>query len=365
MLKFTIVAAALSIAAPPALADYKAEYKLYAAAVSEGDVEAAIKYGSEAWKQGEVELGDHKTTAILAFNFGNIIYEFDAAKAVPAFERALDLVDRGVSDLDGFDVRLALAASKFATDKENKALYKNLETAIAEFEAADRPIAFIAADAVKLLAMAQFVEGDHKSSGKLAEKAASLAENLTPKPKGLLATAYAIAGISYGADRHRSRADITKSAELLDRAIVLFPPQKGIDAIHPLFAQAMAWRFSVNAIAQSEGRASALDHLDRDLDADAMCRFEQARPANCEIKWKKRTPPKYPAKALSKAYVGSVLVGYDLNDTGVERTVLLAGVNGAALADPAIASMLNWELAETPSAECRMNHIVNFSFVVN
>lgn len=361
LLILTVLCAA---AASGAAADYKSEYKLYAAAMNEGDVDAAIRHSEEAWKQGESEIGDNRTTAILAYNFANLVYEIDPARAIPAFERTLGLIDRALSELDVNDVRLALAAAKFAASKEDKTLAVDLENEISQFEASGRPFTFVAADALKNLALRDFHAAEYKSSARWAEKAAALGEALAPKPKGLLAISYAVAGISYGADPFRTPAKITKAAELLDRAIVLFPPQKDIKSIHPLFAQTMAWRFSVNAIAESERRSKALDRVDKELDADAMCRWEQARPADCEIKWKERKPGQYPEKAISKGYVGSVLVGYDLNDVGVENTVVIADVNGEALSPSVLESMRHWKLEEPPISECRKNHLTVVSFVL-
>ena len=63
-----------------------------------------------------------------------------------------------------------------------------------------------------------------------------------------------------------------------------------------------------------------LERVDKELDADAMCRWEQSRPADCELDWAVREPPSYPKEALRKSLIGAVLLGYDLNDFGVERT---------------------------------------------
>lgn len=155
-----------------------------------------------------------------------------------------------------------------------------------------------------------------------------------------------------------------EAAEQLDRAIVLFPPQKSIDDFHPLFGQAMAWRFSVKALAESEDLASALDTIDKDLDADAMCRWDQSRPANCKLDWETRSGLVYPRSGLNRGEVGSVLVGYDVNESGVERTVVIAGVNGEKFAEAATTAMKTWRLKEPVPAECRTNHLTTFSFIL-
>lgn len=132
-------------------ADYRSEYRDYAAAIKSADFEGALEHGEKAWKAGETELGDDRLTAILAFNYANVVYEFDPSKALPAFERALALVESGVSDLDRADVSLGLAAARFATDVSKKPDREQLEESLKAAEG--RPLTYIYADAWRQLAL--------------------------------------------------------------------------------------------------------------------------------------------------------------------------------------------------------------------
>ncbi|NWG91690.1 MAG: hypothetical protein HXY21_04180 [Parvularculaceae bacterium] len=364
-IRFVLCALATFLSATPAAADYKSEYKLYRDAFEAGDLAGALEHSGAAWKLAEAEIGDHEKTAILAFNYANLVYDFDIAKAHEAYKRALSLTEAGIGALPVEDLRLAVSVSALALDVRDKDLANAAKPVLKARQASGAGNSFMDAEGWKQLAMYDLSARQYKDAKTSSDLARSIAEKLAPKPERLIAETLSISGVALviGANS-RTSARITEAIELLDRAIVMFPPQKDIDSVHPLFAQAMLWRLSIEALASSENRKGALKRVDKELDADAMSRWEQSRPADCELKWKKRLPPRFPAVALEKNQIAAVLVGYDLNETGVERTVLIAALNGETFSKPAIESMADWELEAPVREACRKNHITVFKFVI-
>ncbi len=365
MKKSAVLAAALAfLCASPAVADYKAEYKAYKTALESGDYGAALKHGEEAWRQAEAELGDHEKTAILAYNFAVLAYDFDRAKALAAFRRSLALTERSFGALPAADIRLGIANCDLALDVPNKEKAAALRSLL-EAQVDTTPVTFNAAEGWRLAGLHELNAKKFNAAKKSSDKARAIAEKLSPQPKRLIAESLAIGGISRViGNNSRTNSTIVEAVELLDRAIVMFPPQKSIDSFDPLFSEAMLWRFAIDAMAESEDREQALKRIDKELDADAMCRWEQSRPADCEIVWEARTPPRYSAEAIKKSLIGSVLVGYDLNETGVERSVLIGALNGDALSKAAIKSMATWKLKQPVPEACRKNHVTVFKFVI-
>lgn len=358
------ILAALAGGISAASAGYIDQYKKYDAAMKAGDLKDAIEASEAAWNDAEAELGENRLTAILAYNYGLLIYDYAPPKAAAAFARSRDLVARGVADLSPLEIDLALAASQFASRGGDGADRKALEAAISAAEFGKTAPTFFLAEAWKLIAQDDFIRDRNAGALKAAEKAIEYGKLLSPAPNRLFAVAYTIGGITTLLKEPRTNATIVRAAEHLDRAIVLFEPQKSIDEFHPLFAKAMVWRASINALAETENQTKALGKIDKNLDADALCRWQIARPPHCTVEWDKRTPPRYPSRGLKNGSVGAVLVGYDLSETGVERAVLIGGVNGEEFAEAALQSTKNWTLKSAPPPECRKNHVIVFSFVI-
>lgn len=362
-----------------ALADYKADYRAYVAALQSGDTAAAMEAAKKAWQAGETELGDHKTVAVLAFNYANIVSTSDAAEATKAYDRALDLVRAGVSDLSAPEIEIALLALGFRDDGADKSKGA-LREALEAYAAAGEPATDRTVGAWRALALAAVKARTRNPSFKDADGYLDEAARIAPPDQASLAEAQLLAGMVRIAGDQRTAADIAEAVVLLDRAIASFPPQASIDQFDPLLALSLAWRSTIKSVIQSEGGApkfktgsriatsedlrKAYERATAGFDAIKEAKIFTTDLAACQVDWVKRKPPPYPKGALVKSAIGSVLVGSDLNDAGVERAVVLADLYGTGFGEAAVNSMAEWRLAAPVAPECRKNYLTFFSFII-
>ena len=101
---------------------------------------------------------------------------------------------------------------------------------------------------------------------------------------------------------------------------------------------------------------------------DPWITFTSPRPegVECSPEWAARTPPVFPVQPRMNLEVGAVLLGYDLNETGVERVVVLSdGLGGKAFGEVAAKAATSWRLSKPLPKECWKNRtsIVRFHFL--
>jgi len=376
-----LIAAALLAAAPiaEAFADYKADYRAYVAALEAGDAVAAIEAGKKTWRAAEAELGDHKTVAVLAFNYANIVAPSDPAAAVEPYERALALARAGVSDLSAPELEIALLDSRFRSDDAD-ATKSALRDALDTYAASGAPATDRTIGAWRTLALVAIGTRTRNPSFDEADGYLAEAERIAPPDQQSLAEAQLLSGMVRIAGDRRSAQDIAEAVVLLDKAIASYAPQESIDRFDPQLALSLAWRQSIRALIESAGSAPQFRTGSRIATSDDLQKaYERAtasydpqadRPlfkdetAGCQIEWKKRTPPPFPKGALVKSAIGAVLVGFDLGNDGVDRAVVLADLYGTGFGAAAVKSMADWRVANPPPAECRKNNLTFFSFVI-
>lgn len=383
-----IAAAAIAaiIFAAPASADYKRDYTAYAAALDAGDLAAAIRHGEAAWRAAEVELGDHATTAILAYNYATLVADFQPTKAAEAFARALAITEAGVGALSVTDLKVRLAeamaiASALKPGKEQKALLESLVSLLEANPslASESPEAH--ARGWRTVAVMSLRAGADSKVRQAADLAIESAASLDPIDNRLLAESLIIGAVARLTSQAREGKEIVESIALLDRAIMLFPPQVDIDSFDRLLALALSWRISIRPLAESTDRAAfttgtrlvSRDELrtayERGLSATALqdlFAWSSPKPAICGALtlWASRKSPRYPTRALNKSNVGAIIVGYDLNETGVERSVLLADFPETGFGEAALKAMKSWRLESPPPSECRKNNVMFFTFEI-
>lgn len=373
-----LLAAALLLS-QPALADYRSDYKAYLAALDAGDTSAAAEAGERAWRAAASELGDHKTTAVLAFNFANIVAAQDPPKAIEAYERVLALIERGVSDLSKNEVEIALLGSRYDLDRTAKSA-RALRGALERHQAAGEPATDRTVAGWRRVALRVLEERGGKMSLDNVDSYLGEAERLAPIDRRRLVEAQILAGMARIRGFRRSSQDIAEAVTLFDRAIAQFPPQADIDSFDRLLATALAWRGSVRSIVESAGEErgaitgsriasgpdlkQAYERATAGFDPAAEPHLFAGSPANCDVEWADRKPPPYPKDANASGKIGTVLVGYDLNDIGVERALLLADFAGTGFGEAAIKSMDKWRLAKPVAPERRKNNLTFFYFVL-
>ena len=89
-----LLAVVMSVWLAPTVSSYAqnehvVHYLAYNKALDDGDSIAATEHAEAAWRTAEAELGDHQTTAILAYNFADQIYYPRPADA-GSFERWIE-----------------------------------------------------------------------------------------------------------------------------------------------------------------------------------------------------------------------------------------------------------------------------------
>jgi hypothetical protein len=239
----------------PAAADYKSEYKAYVAALDAGDYKAALNHGEAAWRQAETEIGGNATTAILAYNYAILAADVYPARGVEAFNRAIELAETsafaGAIPLQ--EALMRRAETRVRAEPDNDAFTKDLEALLSAADADDATMIEAQAMGWRSLAAIRIREKKPDRARKAADASVALFAKLDPPDPRLQREALFLAGMARIAGDIRTEQDVAEAIVLFDRSASLFPPQRDIDLFDPLLAQAIAWRQSVKALAESYG----------------------------------------------------------------------------------------------------------------
>lgn len=369
----------------PASADYKSEYKAYLAAFDSGDLAAATRFGEAAWRAAESELGDHATTAILAYNYANLISEFQPSNASEAYDRALAITQSGLGSLSIADLKIRsleakARASAGSSPKDQRNLIDGLESLLETNAdlAAESPDVF--ARCWRTIALLRLNASQIPGARKAADLAVEFSTTLDPSESRLLAESLILGAVTRLTSRSVKGPEIIESVALLDRAIVLFPPQVDIDSFDRLLALAISWRLSVKPLSLALDEDAFLTGS-RLVSREDMRRAAEAAQENstpddffswvgrstcaAALDWAKKTLPRFPTKALHKNNVGAIIVGYNVDDTGVEHAVLLSDFPGTGFGEASLAALKEWRLKSPPAPGCRKNHISYFTFEIH
>lgn len=352
--------------------DYLTEYRLFMQAHEKGDLSVAAVHGLNAWTKAEAELGDHRLTAILAYNYGKLVI-FDATRnPLSALERAYELFDAGLADLPGEELTAYRAYARFVDAGQRRRPSNILRKALANYDgvSASNP------DYAQMwlhLATADLKAERYKNARESSAKAEEKLKAITPQDSKNIAQAILFGGVAWVAPYPRTANDIINARRAFIRASQLFEPQQDISNFDPIFAAIMAWDYAA---------ASALSSLP--LSAEAHQRHSETpakleghmppliagRPTNrserCEFDWD-RKPPRYPSKALRRGYIGAAIIGFHVSPDGaVLEPRVLAEVPQDTFGAHVIKSMENWQAVKMPQApDCLRNHITTVSFTIN
>lgn len=356
---------------PAAAQTYLDDYKVYNAALENGDVEAAARHGYAAWQAAEAELGDDGLTAILAYNYGQLVLFSDAGNAAKALRRAETLRADGVADLPESELRLYLAFAEFALDDGASRKRKALREALFAIEAEGYPPnADISAMWLRLAKgdLEDERYRDAVESGAMAEAAimAAIPDNKRVRIEALMIQAVATV-IPYP----RTVDDTLKAHQFFKRARMLFEPQKDIETFDPLLAQVVAWDQATRAAMLSLGAEEYPDHSEHDekygIKEKSLLQKEPTPLEECNVVWKRRKVPEYPSGPLVRGTFGAVVVGYRLsNDTEPKDVRVLAGVPSNVFGNDVLRSIRRWELEAPPKNDpgCLSERLVYFTFVI-
>ncbi|MGH8223406.1 MAG: energy transducer TonB, partial [Woeseiaceae bacterium] len=352
----TAVLALLFSAAPdrPAAAadeQYLVEYRAYQEALEAGDAALAMAHAHLAWLEAEEALGDDRLTSILAYNYALLLLVHDPAGAVAALERAVELQEAGIGDLDPRRLEVHAAYAGFSADEFRWGRAKRLQKALAAREAeAENADGFVEHVQMWLALAVGAVTAERYS---LAEESAARAESLilanAAEPSRVLAQALLLEGIAKLVPLPRSVDDVQDAHNLFGRARRQFEPQPGIHDFDPLLAQVVAWNGTAGAALKALGKDDYPDHADADdgepdddtTDSVPDLFIESAYSSEaCDgLEWEEREAPRYPSRALRRGYIGAVIIGFNLSeDWTVKDATILAEVPRQAFSEAALES---------------------------
>lgn len=383
-MKYILIIVAWLCSATLALADYKSEYKLYNEAFAAGDIARAAQHGEAAWRAAEDELGDHAITAILAYNYGRLMAAYAPAKALEAYERALAITQMGIGSLDAQELQIRTGNMRLTLDIKNKEVAESLEALLSAAEQRSDPPTEALSLGWKTVAIHKSQRNKIDDANDAADKAIIHARALDPRDPRLLAETLILGATLRLARPYRSEDDIFDMVLLLDESFPLFAPQRSIHQFDTLLARAMQLRATAGALARSDelrpfvGRGSgsrlqtgenlrqAYDRAVAENDIYSQVTWADGTPGYCTrtLVWADRPDPSYPRKAIQNSYIGAVIVGYDLSETGVEKAVVLADADRAGFGDAVVKAMEKWTLGQTVPPDCRKNHLVYFTFII-
>jgi TonB family protein len=363
-----LVCAARAVAqeAPP---QYLVAYRAYNAALEAGEHAAAVGHARSAWDAAEQELGDHRLTAILAFNYGRLVLFDDAEGAQVALQRARGLLEAGIADLAPGETQLYARYADFAADGPTWREADRLREALLAFPLdAPNPDASLAPMWLRLATYDTAEERFHKAkeSAVMAERAI-LAVN--PGWKEALAQAILLQGIAHLVSYPREVEDVQAAHNDIVRALKLFEPQDDIDSFDPLFAQVLAWTAAANAALHALGNEDYPDHEGTDLERrEDLPVFRFRAGTDCPtLEWE-RVAPDYPRRALREGYIGAALIGYRLAADGtVQDARVLAEVPRETFGETALEAVQQWRVKEMPEGDpaCFRNLTTTIQFVID
>jgi|GEM_PF-1627231 len=383
-----IIAALTALAAGNATAQDKAyleEYKAYNAALEAGDNAAAASHGYNAWQAAEQELGDNELTAILAYNYGQLVLITDPESALTALNRAAELQASGVADLPQKELAVYKTYAELALDPKRSRKRDDFRAALQSADAeTDEPGADLAMMWLRL-ASADVEHRDYKKGMASAAQAEATFLAAEPTAYRRRAEALLLLGIATMFENDAHPDGILRANQHFIEAVNLFPAQKDMQTFDRTLALILAWNNTAWAWLQSAAAFQAYPEtytgsriqiaIPEKHKADptkfSPFDYEAVFPAGksseaCNIEWE-REPPKYPQKALQSGYVGTVLVGYNLSkEFKVADPIVLAEVPGEAFSEAAIESMAKWRIATAPDNDpaCINNRLTVFTFVI-
>ena len=319
-LKIICLSIALMIATgvPAAAQTYLSEYQLYVAALEAGDDDAAARHAKAAWDSAEQVLGDDPTTAILALNYAQMIYLSEPQNAIAPLARTIALIDSGVSELprDEPELMLALVGSLAAPESDDA--MAALETVLNEQSSRSVAATDLSASAWLLVASHNFRVGKSSRAIEAAEIAELQFKAVMPGEKQYQGNARLIRGAANLTKKNRRKRDIVNAHDALYPALYMYPPQDGLDTFDRNFAAVITWHSVSHAIARSDsvflGTRAGVIELEDNADTEPMIWSSSAHPALCELRWKHRSPPKYPRAEAYSGHIGGALIGFDFDD---------------------------------------------------
>jgi hypothetical protein len=346
------------------------EYRAFREALAAGNGEAARSHAQAAWQAAETGLGDHRDTALLAYNYGRLIVFYDTVNSLVPLRRVNELQASGTADVSAVELRMYLDYAGFATGGFKQRQAKQLRKSLEAFEE-DRGASSPDAASIWLrLAAADIAAQQYRNALKSATRAEAAIVSALPDQPRELAEAILIAGIARLVPHPRTIDDVQTAHNEFGRAHRLFPPQKDIETFDLLLAQILAWDGAATAALKSLGEQDYPrpedDAIGESGPLPKMFEYQLDESMDCaKVKWLERRSPQFPRSALLSGSIGAVIVGFRLGDDLTVRDArVLAEVPSARFGESALRTMAQWRAKELPGdgPACHENLVMRFTF---
>lgn len=347
-------------------------YKQYNEAIAAGDYATAAEAGEHAWRAGEADLGDHQTTAILAYNYASLIYFRTPEKAIEPLERVVAIVGENAAMFGAEPPELMLSFVRAATQSDRR--FVTDLSARLEVAESKNP------ETTLLSARGWYIVGSHELSRRRFQNAVDALSNSMRHFESFrtfspleIATTLIARGVAYVAGRNRTNDDIVNANYDFNNAIALFPAQSSIETFDPLLATAVAWdavsriaAFADNVEGLTPG--SAFERKAPELKGDELIKWSGARPplADCPLDWKPQKRPRFPTADAVRGSIGAVFLGYHIDGAKVVGARVLAEVpERSKFGERALSAVESWELrAPLTNEACGRNLMITYHFIL-
>ncbi|MEL6364088.1 MAG: energy transducer TonB [Pseudomonadota bacterium] len=306
-------------------------------------------------------MGDDPTTAVLAYNYGNLIVFDDPETAEPALLRAKEFADRGEGGIPVAALETMLAYAKFVLSDKRRGDRRDFLSALEAVEQLNAPPTIEQSRAWLTLASGYFISKRYKNAASAADRAMEFLEATMPESKDLRAEILIMRAIAKVVPHGRSAQDANEAHIDIMEAQKLFPPQPSMYDYSQIVMDVAAWDAAIHSLAGTRGWT-----LDPASDPDIPDLFESwaDRPADCGGRWSDRLEPRFPDEAARKSQIGAVLIAMSVDDQGVTDAKVLSEVPPGAFGEAALAVVKQWRWEEPPSParSCRTDVLTQFSF---
>jgi hypothetical protein len=273
---------------------YLVEYRAFRQAARSGDTDGAVRHARAAWQSSEQLLGDDRTTAILAVNFGRLQMYRDPDAALPALRRADELQRAGIGGLQAAELRLFLAYAEYQTSRQSwgdlKVFRRALKASVLELPDGSIDLANIWI----ALTTEDFAARRYSYAVESAAITEAVIRASAPDDSGAIAQVVLIGGAARIIPANSTEGQILSAHREFQRARRLFVPQKDIANFDPLLAEVLAWDAAAEA-AYRTLRSRALPDDSTESGAPMPPIFENnsssmLRPARWETGRRRRSP---------------------------------------------------------------------------
>jgi len=346
---------------------YMAHYRAYMEAHSQNDIAGALVQGEAAWRAAESELGDHATTATLAYNYAKLaaLFADSSATGLVAFDRALTLSNGGIAELDTLQLQMGRDELAIQLDREPDLAAASLAQALSDHATTERPASDITAQAWATLADYRLAQKSLREASQAAERAVAHAEVLQPVNTRVLAQALITGAIANSRSRPSMRDPevLTRAVQDLERAIALFSPQASLDSFDRTLAKALIWRESIVALNQTVRRQADRpgqrgkrkpEEIQTLYLSPLIANYTRPNAEDCPAlaDYMVTTRLRYPRSAARKGVVGAVLFGFEIDGLRISRAEVLAAPDGTGFGEATEQMLSEWKLKEPYPERC-------------